>query len=431
VIRPDERFVSRLVVLVVSAVFAMAGVACGGRLAPIDTTPGGDGGSLDAATDDVVAQVTNDAAPDGGSDASDASPVEASTGCLASPPPPPRVIPSGGPVLAKPRVIPIFFRKDPFQSDVESFLGSLEGSGYWAATTSEYGVGAISVADSIVLDANAPSQFSDADALALLEAHLAGATANWPANAPGNVYTIFLQGDMSDGACGYHDEAAVGGGNVVFAVVERCGGLFDWTMLQTTTIALSHELVEAATDPYPESAPAYATVDADHEAWALAVGGYSELGDLCWNGEATQAQPLVGKYMAQRTWSNAQAAAGHDPCVPHLPGPYVTAVVDPSELTPVTVTDPWGQTVQTRAIQVAVGQTRKVKLQLWSDAPTTPWNLDVVGDENVFGAASSFQVDCGHTATLDVTRSNGSAWDTLEIDSYQEVPYLGYVLVTE
>src|SRR5260221_14153272 len=46
----------------------------------------------------------------------------------------------GGPTLANPTIVPVFFaNEDPMrQSVVTAFLGKLPGSAYWAATTKEY-----------------------------------------------------------------------------------------------------------------------------------------------------------------------------------------------------------------------------------------------------------------------------------------------------
>jgi hypothetical protein len=45
----------------------------------------------------------------------------------------------------------IFFADDPIQGQIEQFLSQLAGSPYWAATTSEYGVGALQTALSTVV----------------------------------------------------------------------------------------------------------------------------------------------------------------------------------------------------------------------------------------------------------------------------------------
>ena len=81
------------------------------------------------------------------------------------------------------------------------------------------------------------------------------------------------------------------------------------------TPSLSHELLEAATDPYVRSAPAYLAVDDRHALWAQAVSG-GELGDLCENESPSLVVPADLGFPVQRTWSNAGARAGTGPCVP-------------------------------------------------------------------------------------------------------------------
>src|SRR5438094_10572917 len=45
----------------------------------------------------------------------------------------------GGPVLATPRVVPVFFANDATaQAQIESYLGMLVGSSFWTAVSQEY-----------------------------------------------------------------------------------------------------------------------------------------------------------------------------------------------------------------------------------------------------------------------------------------------------
>ena len=80
--------------------------------------------------------------------------------------------------------------------------------------------------------------------------------------------------------------------------------------------SLSHELVEASTDPLVQTNAAYLGVDLNHLVWDITPGG--GIADLC-AFEPQSFQRLVGTFMVQRIWSNAAAAAGQDPCTPGLP----------------------------------------------------------------------------------------------------------------
>ena len=55
----------------------------------------------------------------------------------------------GGPVLGKPKVQPIVYASDTAAGDIEAALRGLASTSYWAETTSEYGVGKLTVLPAI------------------------------------------------------------------------------------------------------------------------------------------------------------------------------------------------------------------------------------------------------------------------------------------
>ena len=77
----------------------------------------------------------------------DAAPPDPDAAPDASPPPPspapPQVVDNGGPTVASPTVVPVFFGSDTLQGSLETFLQALSTSAYWTATTKEYGIGAL------------------------------------------------------------------------------------------------------------------------------------------------------------------------------------------------------------------------------------------------------------------------------------------------
>jgi hypothetical protein len=94
----------------------------------------------------------------------------------------------------------------------------------------------------------------------------------------------------------------------------------------------------------------------------------------------------------QRTWSNASALAGHHPCVP-APAVYFTAA--PVLTDDVTVPDD-GQMTTTRGVDLRVGQSKTIALQLFSDAAKAPWTVtvyDVATVRGTGGAELSFAMD--------------------------------------
>ena len=96
------------------------------------------------------ADVTTPVAAESPTEATPSEPVPVAAVYPAPHPAGPRVVSRGGPVLASPKVIPIFFGSDPLQGRIEAFLRELASSTYWEAVTKEYGVGSLTIAPSVV-----------------------------------------------------------------------------------------------------------------------------------------------------------------------------------------------------------------------------------------------------------------------------------------
>ena len=186
------------------------------------------------------------------------------------------------------------------------------------------------------------------------------------------------------------------------------------------TAGLSHELVEASTDPLGDF-PAWSYVDTDHMVWNLMPLG--ELGDMCAY-EPQSFQRLVGAYMVQRPWSNASALAGHDPCVPVLGTPYFNSA---PVLTDTVTLDYYGQEVPTYGIQIPLNQSKTIDVQLFSDAPTTDWTVQAV--DSSYGTMGPQELQFtwdkqsgnnGDTLHLTITRVANGAYDGSEFILYSE-----------
>ena len=182
-----------------------------------------------------------------------------------------------------------------------------------------------------------------------------------------------------EGFTGYHDNVAVALSDAgaktefAYAVIPTCDA--DVTSL---TSVMSHEWVEAATDPLVTSngvfsvkggpnAAFYAT-DADHAVWSLLGGG--EAADLCdavRRPASTFTPPDIG-YPVQRTWSNVAARASHDPCVPHVAGAVYFAAAPVLPQT-VTFSTSFTGSVTTKGIVIPVGASGTVEVDLFSDGP--------------------------------------------------------------
>ncbi|HEY8086526.1 MAG TPA: hypothetical protein VIF09_01735, partial [Polyangiaceae bacterium] len=174
---------------------------------------------------------------------------------------------------------------------------------------------------------------------------------------------------------GYHNSTTIGGITVAYAVVPECT-LSGWTTLQTTTQSASHELAEAATDPYPLGVtPAYAGADDGHVFLEVVLGG-GEIGDMCAQWPTSFFTPPGFAYAVQRPWSNAAARAGRDPCQPELPGeiyfassPVMTDTVNISYQ---------GQKYPTGGVSIAQGASKTIDVQLYSEAATGPWSVSAI-----------------------------------------------------
>jgi len=316
---------------------------------------------------------------------------------------PPQVVTAGGPVLAEPVIVPVFFANDDptEKAALEDFYAQLGGSSYFLATGQEYGVGAATATPPVEVAEMPDGTLDDSAIQTWLAGKLNADDPLFPAPTQNSVYmldypanvTITLKSGMGTSeSCmsfgGYHQgirlDATHGRMNVAYAVIPRCSGAQGLDVLATTTSAASHELVEAATDPYPQNLPGFGQVDDDHLYWMFAIGG-GEVGDLCAQ-DPTSFQQLPGlDYTVQRSWSNASAMAGHDPCVPTLANEVYFNAVPVLEDT-ITL----GGSYTMRGVQIPVGSSKTIDLQLFSDGDTHgAWSVKAIDAQQLQGGKSS------------------------------------------
>ncbi len=263
---------------------------------------GVDSGAPDTGTGDDAA-IT----PDAGTtvDAASETVEKTDAGYPGPHPAVPQVQNAGGPVLTAPKIIPIFFPNDLQQAQIEDFTNQLAASSFWGAATTEYGAGLLTVGASIVVTDTPPKTIDLAGVESWLVNYLDGTHAGWPAIDQNEIFTIFYPStttisDPSFGtSCqsfgGYHSEAkGTSAQSIVYAVMPRCASLGQSIKgFDALTSGLSHELIEASTDPL-QSNPAWSYVDLDHMVWNLMPLG--EIGDMCAY-EPQSYQRLVGTYM--------------------------------------------------------------------------------------------------------------------------------------
>jgi hypothetical protein len=305
----------------------------------------------------------------------------------------PQVTGLGGPVLTAPKVQPILYDSDTGATDMLAFLQELKSTSYWATTTSQYGVGPLTVLPAITITTTAtdplamatPKIITTDTITANLAANTEGTSPAWGAADPSTIYLFLFPtgtierdptGDCCNDFDGFHDETPVGPQSVPYAIICSCHG-FDGPNVDDTqqrTIAISHEIIESSTDPFPNSRPAYVQEDDADIVWSVVTGG--EVADMCEFNQDAYSIPPGATYMVQRSWSNAAAAQSQNPCVPAAATvPYFNSVpiLDTVSYSPMGV-GPF----KTQGITIPLGQTKVIDLALFSQAPTPgPWNISV------------------------------------------------------
>ena len=271
----------------------------------------------------------------------------------------PEVVDHGGAVLARPRVVTITFTGYNYTSQVQQFAQKVVGSKWLKAAGEAYGVGNGTYEGSFEFS-NGPNVASDTGTANFIEQHIQAG--DLPKAAPGEdpiLYMVFyspgvpiLSGYHGSASCstfaGFHSEADFTGDRFPYAVLPECPGDFSkWSYIES---AASHELIEAATDPWYRTAPGWFITDVANP-WSY-LGG--EVGDECIGLDIVEDGETY-----QRTWSNSAAKAGNaDPCVPA--GTAVQFGVTPTAARIV-----WGQQ----------GQDLKVPIHGWSAAKRSDWHV--------------------------------------------------------
>jgi hypothetical protein len=298
----------------------------------------------------------------------------------------PQVVSLGGPVMSAPQAVAITFPDDALVDDIEKFVQTLGATDYWSQVGSEYGVGPLVGLPPIRLTETAPAAITDTDIQAWLRAKLDGTHPEFPAPSPGTVYAIFYPAStvIDDGggkSCqtfgGYHNSTYLGSTPVMYAVLPRCQDPH-LPLLDTLTVATSHELIEAGTDPQPIDDPAYLQVDDNHAIYSRLNGGGGEVGDMCAMTATANFRPDGFAYMVQRTWSNLAAASGQDPCVPaatDLPYFNSAARTPPDQITMTS----FGGQLDTEGFVIPVGSSRTIQFEIYStDATDMPVTLKAI-----------------------------------------------------
>jgi hypothetical protein len=262
------------------------------------------------------------------------------------------VIPyGGGPLLSAAQIVTVTFAGDPMATALEAFGASVGSSAWWDTVRAGYcdASGANCVGDgpagtSVEIGSAPAPSYTDSTQMgpSTVQDWLSKAIGSALLPPPGSnptsntLYVLYfpkstritLDGyescvDTGNGFDGYHWAMAYGQTVVPYAVVVECApqptaarSIPIDSLLQSTTLTASHEILEAATDPTQYAG--YVLDDSDPNNWGwIATTGGGEVGDLCVDFFGlNQDHAIEGPFTVQRSWSNARAAAGLDPCVP-------------------------------------------------------------------------------------------------------------------
>lgn len=373
-------------------------------------------GATDAGGDAAGDAPAGDAPGDAGADRADAAAPEVAS--TAAPHPRlPQIANGGGPVLETPRVQPLYYASDTEAKDLDLFLQELTRTSYWSETTSEYGVGPLTVAPSITITSTPTPTMTDDALAARLAANISGALPPWGAADPNTIYMYVVPPGttvmFSNGAncCsdygGYHFETTTANGiTVPYAVICSCPAAFGLALspLDARTTTISHELVEAATDPYPLTNPAYWTPDHPSAAWYYITGG--ETTDMCAVSPDANVVPPGSTYMVQRSWSNAAARASRNPCVPAPKDPpYFNAYPTLGTIDLGAAGDPY----LTQGVKVPVGTSKTIDVVLSSEgSPSFLWDVGAYSYEDLRGGDPT-------NLALSLDRTRGKNGDVLHL----------------
>jgi hypothetical protein len=240
----------------------------------------------------------------------------------------PVIVNHGGPTMSHVRLVTVTFGVDPDRA-------ALEGYGAWIASSSwlrtvghDYGVTGGESLGGVALPDLTTATVDDATLRGLLLDGIASGSVPRPADGDfGSVlYALHVQGhsvtDGSSVSCtdfiGYHASARrIGLAEVAYAVIVECATPMDFVgrPVDWREQTLAHELIEAATDPFP--ARGYHMRD-PNDPWNFGGGEVADLCDLVVPGGAVEVES--GRW-AVRVWSNSIAATGMgDPCIPSVGG---------------------------------------------------------------------------------------------------------------
>lgn len=299
----------------------------------------------------------------------------------------PQIPQQGGPLLRSPAIVTVLPPNYSRAMEVISYDDFIVTSPWLRTVGLEYGIGNGRHVGVVNWSWAPGPQVDDAEVQnRLLDAVSSGELPAAAALGEPFLYMLFFPSStqvtlMGSQSCvafgGYHNEAHRGALDLVYAVIPDCGGDLGGP--------ISHELFEAASDPFPFTNPSFQYAPAPPDGWSF-LG--SELADAC-----TSSTFLQSGFVVQRIWSNNAARQSRDPCFPASGTPYFS------------VSEP------TNAHTLGAGRSLTINLVAWSTAPVPDWPLvagTIAGDFDAQPMLSVTTTNNGRRVSLTVSVPAGT-----------------------
>jgi hypothetical protein len=307
--------------------------------------------------------------------------------------------PGSGTVLQSPKLVTVTFAGYEFQKEMEDFGAFLAGSQWLKTIGAEYGVGAGTSVNARLPD-QPPPTLDKASLASLLSARIDDGTL--PAPDVNTLYVVYTSsvtwfqeadGSICSGFHGNHQASGTSsqGTHFGFLVVPDCFGELD-----VLTVDASQNVADAVVDPLLDS---YRMAQPS----PASSPSFQGAGDAC----QTVATVSEGGHPLGRSWSNANATRGANPCIPAIDGEVY-----------------YGLTASAGLVQMAApGTTVTIDLTGWSDGAVNPWVLVAVPAASDFDPAmllsASTVTNGGHvTATFNVPQASPGQVGLMELFSF-------------
>jgi hypothetical protein len=276
----------------------------------------------------------------------------------------PQLVNDGGTVIASPRLVTIAASNDALAENFFDFADSIVASPWLAQVGGEYGVGRATSGGHFLGPALGNPDGGSTSLTWTQYLDYVQGVINSGAPAPNGqtVYLVFMPSGISyDGKfssalwSSFPDPNSQGD---MMLVMFRGTPLSGENQFDEMTVATTDHLIGLLTDPWAPLGPGWMLVQATPpwagDVWAAISGEWVRVGDLCSDDRILEAGS-GSSYAFARSWSNAAALRGGDPCVPAVDRPY------------------YNVSFQEQWLAVSPGQSVSIPFSGWSTEATPDW----------------------------------------------------------